>query len=44
MNTISSGLSNYVDQLSKVGGELGPMIIQGLILLLIVLILEILAQ
>ena len=39
MNTISSGFNNYWDQINKVGGELGPMIIQGLILLLIVLIL-----
>lgn len=39
MDTISSGLSNYVDQISKVGGELGPMIVKGMILLLIVLFL-----
>ena len=39
MNTVSSGLTNYVDQLSKVGGELGPMVVKGMILLVIVLIL-----
>ncbi len=39
MNTMSSGLTNYVDQISKVGEELGPMVIKGMILLLIVLIL-----
>jgi small conductance mechanosensitive channel len=39
MNSLSSGLSNYVDQVSKVGGELGPMVVKGMILLIIVLIL-----
>ena len=39
MNTISSNLNNYVDQISKVGGELGPMVVKGMILLVIVLIL-----
>ena len=39
MNTVSSDLTNYVDQLSKVGGELGPMVVKGMILLIIVLIL-----
>ena len=39
MNSVSSGLSNYVDQVSRVGGELGPMVVKGMILLIIVLIL-----
>jgi len=39
MNEVSSGLTNYVDQISKVGGELGPMVVKGMILLIIVLIL-----
>ena len=39
MDTVSSGLSNYVEQISKVGGELGPMVVKGMILLIIVLIL-----
>lgn len=39
MTDVSSGLSNYVDQISKVGGELGPMVVKGMILLIIVLVL-----
>ncbi len=39
MDTISSGLSSYVDQISKLSGELGPMIVKGVILLVIILIL-----
>jgi small conductance mechanosensitive channel len=39
MDTVTSGLTNYVDQISKVGGELGPMVVKGMILLIIVLIL-----
>ncbi len=39
MNTISSGLNSYVDQISKIGGELGPMVVQGMILLIIILFL-----
>ena len=39
MNSVSSGLNGYVDQISKVGGELGPMVVKGMILLVIVLIL-----
>ena len=39
MNTVSSGLTNYVDQISKVGGEVGPMVVKGMILLIIVLVL-----
>jgi len=39
MDTASSGLSGYVEQISKVGGELGPMIVKGMILLIIVLLL-----
>lgn len=34
-----SSLANYVDQISKVGGELGPMVVKGMVLLIIVLIL-----
>ena len=34
-----SALSIYVDQISTVGGELGPMVVKGMILLVIVLIL-----
>ncbi|HDZ90767.1 MAG: mechanosensitive ion channel [Deltaproteobacteria bacterium] len=39
MDTISSGLNAYVDQISRVGGELAPMVAKGMILLLIVLFL-----
>ena len=39
MDTTSYGLSGYVEQISKLGGELGPMIVKGMILLIIVLIL-----
>ncbi len=38
MDTVSSGLGNYVEQISKVSGELGPMVDKGMILLVIVLI------
>jgi small conductance mechanosensitive channel len=39
MDGLSSGLNGYVDQISKVGGELGPMVVKGMILLIIVLLL-----
>lgn len=39
MDIFSSGLTEYVDQINKVGGELGPLVLKGLILLIIVLIL-----
>ncbi len=39
MDQISSGMHDYVDQLSQIGGTLGPMVVKGMILLLIVLIL-----
>ncbi len=39
MDTVSLGLNNYVDQISAVGGELGPMVVKGMILLIIVLVL-----
>jgi len=39
MDGVSSGLTNYVDQISAVGGELGPMVVKGMILLIIVLVL-----
>ncbi len=39
MDTISSGLSAYVEQVNKIGGELGPMVVKGMILLVILLFL-----
>ncbi|MBW2709623.1 MAG: mechanosensitive ion channel [Deltaproteobacteria bacterium] len=39
MNNLPSGLNNYVDQISKVGSELGPMVVKGMILLIILLVL-----
>ena len=39
MDSVSSGFSNYVDEISRIGGEFGPMMIKGMILLLLVLIL-----
>ena len=39
MDTMSSGLTNYVDQISRVGGELGPMVVKGMFLLVVVLVL-----
>ncbi len=39
MNGVSSGLNNYVDQLSRVSEELGPMVLKGMVLLVMVLIL-----
>jgi len=39
MDGVSSGLTNYVDQISKVGSDLGPMVVKGMILLVIVLVL-----
>ena len=39
MDKFSSGMSNYVDQISQVGETLGPMVVKGMVLLLIVLIL-----
>jgi small conductance mechanosensitive channel len=39
MDTMSSGLTNYVDHISKVGAEVGPMVVKGMILLVVVLIL-----
>jgi small conductance mechanosensitive channel len=39
MDIFSSGLTEYVDQINRVGGELGPLVLKGLILLIIVLIL-----
>ena len=39
MDGLSTGFNAYVDQISKVGGELGPMVVKGMILLIIVLIL-----
>ncbi len=39
MNNVSLGMTDYVDQISKVGGELGPMVVKGMILLIILLVL-----
>jgi small conductance mechanosensitive channel len=39
MDTLSSGVTNYVDHISKVGAEVGPMVVKGMILLVVVLIL-----
>lgn len=39
MNAASIGLSNTISEISKIGGELAPMVFQGMILLLLVLIL-----
>jgi len=39
MDSASTGLSNYVNEISRIGGELGPMVIKGMILLILVLIL-----
>jgi small conductance mechanosensitive channel len=39
MDGLSSGLEGYVDQISAVGGELGPMVVKGMLLLIIVLVL-----
>ena len=39
MDQISSGMHAYIDQVSQIGGTLGPMVVKGMILLLIVLIL-----
>jgi small conductance mechanosensitive channel len=39
VNTVSLAFNTYIEQISRVGGELGPMIVKGMILLIIVLIL-----
>lgn len=39
MNSVSSQLGGYVNEISKIGGELGPMVVRGMILLLLVLLL-----
>lgn len=39
MDTVSSSLTGYVDQFSRVGSELGPLVVKGMILLIVVLIL-----
>ncbi len=39
MDTLSSGVSAYVEQISKIGSELGPMVVKAMILLLILLVL-----
>jgi hypothetical protein len=39
MGAASNNLSNYINEISRIGGEFGPMLGKGMILLLIVLIL-----
>ena len=39
MNSVYSGLSGYVNEISRIGGDLGPMVVKGMILLVLVLIL-----
>lgn len=39
MNALSSGVSAYVEQISKIGGEFGPMVVKAAILLVIILFL-----
>jgi len=39
VHNFSLDLNSYVDQINQVGGELGPMVVKGLILLIILLIL-----
>jgi len=39
MDIVPSGLEGYVNRISAIGGELGPMVVKGMILLIIVLIL-----
>ena len=39
MDFVPSGLEGYVNRISAVGGELGPMVVKGMILLIIVLVL-----
>ena len=39
MDTLSSGLNVYVDQISKIGGEFGPMVVKAMILLVMLLFL-----
>ncbi|BBO76212.1 mechanosensitive ion channel protein MscS [Desulfosarcina widdelii] len=39
MGSVSTNFSNYVSEISRIGGEFGPMLVKGMILLLIVLIL-----
>ena len=39
MDTVSSSVTNYIDEIRTVGGELGPMVFEGMILLIVVLVL-----
>ena len=39
MNTLSSGVNAYVDQISNIGSQFGPMVVKAMILLLILLFL-----
>lgn len=39
MDGFSAGFNGYVDHITKVGSELGPMVVKGMILLVIVLVL-----
>lgn len=39
MDSISSSVTNYVSEISRIGGELGPLMLKGMVLLVFVLIL-----
>ena len=39
MGTVSSELSKYVNEISRIGGEFGPMLLKGMVLLVFVLVL-----
>ena len=39
MDFVPSGLEGYVNRISAVGGELGPMVVKGMVLLIIMLVL-----
>jgi small conductance mechanosensitive channel len=39
MDSVSTSIDGYVNEISAIGGELGPMVVEGMILLLIVLVL-----
>jgi len=39
MGSASTNLSNYVNEISRIGGEFGPMLVKGMVLLLLVLVL-----
>ena len=39
MESLSGGLSDYIDNISSIGAEVGPMAVKAMILLVIVLLL-----